>query len=71
LGGDQQTEEGQVVSALVLTDFTADGVAYRKGQKITVPEEQYDQWSMKNLIGPTSDPTKVDADLIGPTSDGH
>jgi hypothetical protein len=59
-----------VVSAVVLTDFTADGVAYHKGQQITVPKEQYDQWSGKNWIGPTDDPSTVGSTWIGPTGDG-
>lgn len=59
-----------MVNALVLTDFSANGVSYQKGQVITISKAEYDQWVAKNWIGPTTDPKKKTAAWIGPTTDG-
>jgi hypothetical protein len=58
-----------VVSAVVLTDFTVDGVDYRKGQQITISKDQYDQWVGNNWVGPGSDPKTVTQDWVGPGSE--
>ena len=58
-----------MVNALVLADFSVNGVSYRKGQVITITKAEYDQWVQKSWIGPTSDP-KTTAAWIGPTTDG-
>jgi len=58
-----------VKSAVVLTDFTVNGVTYQKGQQITVPDDQYDQWVGNNWIGPTSEPGTAKSNWIGPTDE--
>jgi hypothetical protein len=57
----------EMVSAVVLADFTADGVEYQKGQKITIPAEQYDKWAANKWVGPGSDP-KTGQSWVGPGS---
>jgi hypothetical protein len=60
-----------MVSAVVLTDFTANGVTYEKGQRITIAKEQYDEWVVNSWVGPGSDPKKVTQSWVGPGSDGR
>jgi hypothetical protein len=57
-----------MVSAVVLTDFTADGVTYTKGQTISIPKDQYDQWTVNKWVGPGSGSTTVTSNLVGPGS---
>jgi hypothetical protein len=57
-----------MVSAVVLTDFAADGVTYQQGQKIRISKDQYDEWEKDNLVGPGSDPTAT-SNLVGPGSE--
>ena len=54
-----------MVSAVVLTDFTADGVTYKKGQKISISEAEYAKWEKNNLVGPGS----ATSNLVGPGSE--
>jgi hypothetical protein len=59
-----------VVAAVVLTDFTADGVAYQKNQQITVPKELYNTWAANGWVGPGGDPKKqMTQTWVGPGSD--
>ena len=58
-----------MVSAVVVADFTVNGVTYQKGQKITVPESQYNEWAAKNWVVPGGEPT-VTNDWVVPGSDG-
>ncbi len=60
-----------MVMAVVTADFTDNGVAYKKGQKITIPEAQYDEWVAKKWVSATGDPTAVADSWVGPSSDGE
>jgi hypothetical protein len=57
-----------MVSAVVLADFTANGVQYQKGQTISIPKDQYDQWAVENLVGPGSGSKTGTSNLVGPGS---
>lgn len=56
-----------MVSAVVVTDFTVNGVTYRNGQKITISETQYFEWLAKNWVAQIVEP--VETDWCPPTSD--
>jgi hypothetical protein len=58
-----------MVSAVVLKDFTVNGVVYQKGQTISIPKDQYDQWAVNSWVGPGSDPKTATSSWVGPGSD--
>jgi hypothetical protein len=58
-----------MVSAVVLADFTVDGVTYHKGQQVTISKAEYDQWVVKNWVGPGSDPKTATESWVGPGSE--
>lgn len=56
-----------MVSAVVVADFTVNGVTYRKGQQISISKDQYDEWRSKGWVGQIDG--SADPDWCPPTSD--
>ncbi len=55
-----------MVSAVVVAEFTENGVRYQKGQKISISQEQYNAWLARHLVGQIDE---VDPDWCDPGSE--